>query len=1335
MSSFPAGSSPPADAGGDFLQIKIKTLEPATYDLRVNRQITVLDLKTTLEGIVQNAPPRRQRIIYRGQCLRDESTLQDLGVENGDTFHLVLRFADTPTISGTGAAASQAQPRFSATAHRILEDVFTGFNINTQPGGSMAGLGGRQQQTTTQQQDSAPHLFSTLHRFLMRLGEQSYTPRHIPLMSHVNFNPRVQTDFAALGRAMAELLGDAELPEQLTAMTEEARRDPGGRGPQQQRSAQGQGPPSSSQREGEAVGESAEAGSTPQAAGETRTGSMTSAPEGTQRAGHRPQSLRPAGADYGFRYMPLAAASLAELLDRTEAHVRNSLAQQLRQGAAAARQLTASQVASLGTRRAESRRLRELAGRLHSTAALLIDMSRGVLATAAALEDNPQVLAASTAAALRPDGTDEDLAPLVPRLLPRGRATPPDLGFMGPMGGLVDVFGAQFSMPGDTQGSENEGENAAATAPGARGQPPAGMAVGTVHIDLGDLPNGPGDLWGVFSNVINAVTGGAVMPPPGGPVPPASAAPGGGGGGGAGGAAPSATHSAEPGGSTAASGAEASRPRETPLSLLMPALTSIAGSIAASVMQSLGGRTVPPARLLHAVSRALTVHLNHVMEVLTTRWEGLQRTAARQRRAGRAQREQTPAGEEASAAAASAPSTATSGVAGSDATAAAPNPLEEFRPVAQLINQLFPSWETVLQVPAEPSEGDGEGIEVDDTDEDGDKSRQEGNEAQGRQRSRPGEEGNRRAAVDENMSAMIRTLMPAMLGNICHAVAQSILPTLMPAAESLDGRQLAMAVLQALVSRLDGVANMVLANWSRISSGLEEIESASEGTNVGELVAQMMRLAASIVTDFSVVPGQTRAAGGASARPPAARSPDLRQQSRPSQPQAPAAGPAQAAAATPGQAQSITPAATLHAPAASVTPVNEASTPSGAAQSPSNAMAFSKPPEGRAAAAAATPVPEAPDEASRPSSTATAAGAKHEAADLTCCGAGASSTGAPAAAAAAAGGPSLAPRGLGLGLRPPATKKKATAAAAAPVARTAAEAPTGPGLSGGPAAAMREDGMCADAGSSSPDAKAPPPANTTLGQQPRARQAAGANRLVPAHSPGAGVGSGGQGSGDAAGDPLDGLMEMMEHVLGSLDPREAGGSAGTADVGRAGSGGGAAAGGGLGNILQAAQKIVSDPAMQPVLNNVMNMVLGGGGGGGGGGSGARGGAAGGGLGSLLGSLLGGLPSAPSASSGSARSASSATERAGYEVLLEVLGPEEGNRWRELIERDVDEMQQHVQIAPEEHSDNYRRGVPTRRAGLLSTMAGAVKNPSDEDDVEDDDEYEGIEDDPEGHNAG
>lgn len=35
--------------------------------------------------------------------------------------------------------------------------------------------------------------------------------------------------------------------------------------------------------------------------------------------------------------------------------------------------------------------------------------------------------------------------------------------------------------------------------------------------------------------------------------------------------------------------------------------------------------------------------------------------------------------------------------------------------------------------------------------------------------------------------------------------------------------QLALTVLQTLASRLDGLANMLLGNWARISSGLEEV--------------------------------------------------------------------------------------------------------------------------------------------------------------------------------------------------------------------------------------------------------------------------------------------------------------------------------------------------------------------------------------------------------------------------------------------------------------------------------------------------------------------------------
>lgn len=151
--------------------------------------------------------------------------------------------------------------------------------------------------------------------------------------------------------------------------------------------------------------------------------------------------------------------------------------------------------------------------------------------------------------------------------------------------------------------------------------------------------------------------------------------------------------------------------------------------------------------------------------------------------------------------------------------------------------------------------------------------------------------------------------------------------------------------------------------------------------------------------------------------------------------------------------------------------------------------------------------------------------------------------------------------------------------------------------------------------------------------------------------------------------------------------------------------------------MQMAQSLVSDPAMQPMIGNVMNMVLGGGGGGGGG-RGADGGA--GGLGGLLGSLLGGLQPPSGRSAAAAAAAAAAAVPISYDVLTEVLGSDDGNRWREIIERDVEAMQQHVQAAPEELSTNYRRGVPSRRAGLLAALSGGSKDGQEVDEEGEDD---------------
>ncbi|PNH12129.1 hypothetical protein TSOC_000987, partial [Tetrabaena socialis] len=115
--------SAPGRQGGsqpeDQLLIRIKTLEPATYELAVPRQLTIADLKTRLEGVAQDAPSSRQRVIFRGRACADELTLQEIGgtavgscgIEDGDTMHMVVRPPDAPPPQAAPGAPNAGAPQ------------------------------------------------------------------------------------------------------------------------------------------------------------------------------------------------------------------------------------------------------------------------------------------------------------------------------------------------------------------------------------------------------------------------------------------------------------------------------------------------------------------------------------------------------------------------------------------------------------------------------------------------------------------------------------------------------------------------------------------------------------------------------------------------------------------------------------------------------------------------------------------------------------------------------------------------------------------------------------------------------------------------------------------------------------------------------------------------------------------------------------------------------------------------------------------------------------------------------------------------------------------------
>lgn len=186
---------------------------------------------------------------------------------------------------------------------------------------------------------------------------------------------------------------------------------------------------------------------------------------------------------------------------------------------------------------------------------------------------------------------------------PGGAAAADPFGMLGlgggGMGGLMDLFGAamggqlgqmgqQQNRQAQRQAGADAGAGSGAGQQGAgvqeAGAGPAGpqgpvLAGGTVQIDLdmGGMGMGmpPGGLGGLINNMLNSLAAGGGVPM---------------------------QQQQQPGGGGAAAGAQGQQPGvqgqgarpESVLSLLLPALTAVAGSIAAAVMQSLAGRGVQP---------------------------------------------------------------------------------------------------------------------------------------------------------------------------------------------------------------------------------------------------------------------------------------------------------------------------------------------------------------------------------------------------------------------------------------------------------------------------------------------------------------------------------------------------------------------------------------------------------------------------------------------------------------------------------------------------------------------------------------------------------------------
>ncbi|KAM7511612.1 hypothetical protein LguiB_010487 [Lonicera macranthoides] len=111
------------------IEINVKTMDPRTYTLRVNKHLPVPQLKAQI-ATVTCVPSEHQRLIYCGRAMSDDHLLSAYNVDDGHTLHLVdiQRVQRTPALSvNTPAANAYIHPApiyiFSTSNGQGTEEV------------------------------------------------------------------------------------------------------------------------------------------------------------------------------------------------------------------------------------------------------------------------------------------------------------------------------------------------------------------------------------------------------------------------------------------------------------------------------------------------------------------------------------------------------------------------------------------------------------------------------------------------------------------------------------------------------------------------------------------------------------------------------------------------------------------------------------------------------------------------------------------------------------------------------------------------------------------------------------------------------------------------------------------------------------------------------------------------------------------------------------------------------------------------------------------------------------------------------------------------------------
>nr|XP_033516075.1 ubiquitin-like domain-containing protein CIP73 isoform X2 [Nicotiana tomentosiformis] len=115
-----------------MIEIKVKTMNSQTHNLRISNQRRVCSLKEQVSLLI-GMPMEQQRLIYCGKVLQDNDLVSSYNIQHGDTLHLVCTVQSMSSFAATDGISPDTQQEISnsiETLSRYLNIMRREYSMN-----------------------------------------------------------------------------------------------------------------------------------------------------------------------------------------------------------------------------------------------------------------------------------------------------------------------------------------------------------------------------------------------------------------------------------------------------------------------------------------------------------------------------------------------------------------------------------------------------------------------------------------------------------------------------------------------------------------------------------------------------------------------------------------------------------------------------------------------------------------------------------------------------------------------------------------------------------------------------------------------------------------------------------------------------------------------------------------------------------------------------------------------------------------------------------------------------------------------------------------------------